>query len=146
MDADDPLTIVEWITQGDVGDRDDLDHERAMGGMGGWFGYKQAKDRAEGEGLTHNGDRWKNYLAAMSPSIHVYLELWRSAVIARGLRHGGFWAQHGDSVAVYSDGRYTDPGMRCWGDMMAAVWSEHENKNYGYADFAWTDPDDGKVH
>lgn len=47
---------------------------------------------------------------------------------------------------VFSDGTVSRMSFRAWGDFMAAVWSEEEDKDYCYVDFAWNDPEEEKAN
>jgi hypothetical protein len=43
--------------------------------------------------------------------------------------------QHQGITPVFSDGRHFAMTFRAWGDFMAAVWSEEEDRNMSYMDF-----------
>ncbi len=36
---------------------------------------------------------------------------------------------------MFNDGTAGMFSFRAWGDLMAAIWAEHENRDYGYMDF-----------
>ena len=38
-------------------------------------------------------------------------------------------------MPLFSDGKVATFSFRGWGDLMAAIWSEAEDKDYGYMDF-----------
>lgn len=53
-----------------------------------------------------------------------------------GIREGGDWHQSDAcGCPVFSDGTTALFSYRAWGDIMAAIWSEHDGKDYGYMDF-----------
>jgi hypothetical protein len=90
----------------------------SVGGLGGFF-----KD----------GMRWQDY-AARNPGPHY--EALRLAIVERGLKRGGDWHQNSDDgCPVFSDGTSGTFTYRAWGDLLAAVWSEHEGRDYSYMDF-----------
>jgi len=135
----DPVEVVEWIDEEEVGLRKDLDHDGSLGGLGGWFGYvPRGLKNPRQEGLVLNGQRWPDYLAAFTEDKHPRLEAIRKSVVENRIRVGGIVAQEIECVPVLSDGTYFLGSMRGWGDLMAAIWSSEDNKDYGYADFAWT--------
>lgn len=134
-----PVKVVEWIAEDEIEDRDGLDHENSIGGLGGWFGYVPISQRKKGEhGLVNNGARWPDYLKATVAQERPRFEAIRKSVIENRIRVGGLDAQEGEYVPVFSDGTYFLGSMRGWGDLMAAIWSSEDDKDYGYADFAWT--------
>ncbi len=113
------VTVVEWVADSDIEtDADDI------GWMGGWFGWKRT------------GARWEDYLDAFGDSVRPYLEAVRASVLEHNLRLTGEQHQHGGSgVPVFSDGKMLRLSYRAWGDLMAAIWSEEEDKDYNYMDF-----------
>ena len=112
--------IVEWISF------DQSDARRAAGApdLGGWGGTMTERMR------------WPDYTADVDPGWRAHFEVLRQAILARGLRRGGDWHQRApDSVPVFDDGALATVSYRAWGDLMAAVWSEHDRRGYGYMDF-----------
>ena len=95
--------------------------ENMFGGMGGWF------DR---------GNRWQDYLDVWREDIWKYAEALRRRVLKDKIRKGGFWHEE-EGVPLFSDNTVATFSMRGWGDFMAAVYSEEDNKDYWYGDFAW---------
>lgn len=94
--------------------------------MGGWFGFRE------------RGQRWKDYLTMFvdegSGTMAPYVEAVREKVLADGLRKCGGWHQE-KGCPVFSDGTTMMLSMRAWGDLMAAIWSEKENRDYHYMHF-----------
>jgi hypothetical protein len=99
-----------------------------LGGMGGFFGWEREM-------------RWQDYLDAFSFTDKQLerLEALRAEIVRRGLKEGGDWHQYSDcGVPVFSDGTVGDYSFRAWGDLLAAIWSEEEDKHYTYMDFYMT--------
>ena len=95
-----------------------------IGGLGGFFNFETS------------GQRWKDYLNIYEEQAFPYLEALRSKILSDNIRNGGFWHQE-EGCPVFSDEKAASFSMRAWGDFLAAVWSEQENKDYSYIDFAW---------
>lgn len=111
------ITVVEWISESEIDGK-----EAAIGGMGGFFK----------EGMRGN----KDYFDTFIPEVKPYYEALRKEIIAKGLRITGEQHQYSEGgVPVFSDGKIGSFSYRAWGDLMAAVWSEEENKDYHYMDF-----------
>ena len=111
------MQVENWV------DFDDVPEERAneLGWMGGFFS---------------NGNRWKDYIENFDGEAVPYLEAVRADIIANARRFSGDAHQHQPGgVPVFSDGKFMRLSFRAWGDLMAAVWSEQENKDYNYMDF-----------
>lgn len=111
------ITVIGWI------DYDDIEEgfEEAIGGLGGWF---------------TDGMRWKEYSDIYTEEGIPYAEALRAAILDRGLKCTGRQHQNDSRmVPVFSDGTYASFSYRAWGDLMAAVWSEQEGKDYHYMDF-----------
>jgi hypothetical protein len=145
------ITVERWISYEEADGMPE-----SLGGMGGWFGKCQDCDRAwlqrvrtEGDGTIsgaikvesppcpHNVHmRWKDYLEAWKPEAHPYAEALRAAILKLQLREGGDWHQNdANGVPVFSDGTVATFSYRAWGDLLAAVWSEAEDKDYNYMRF-----------
>lgn len=98
-----------------------------IGGLGGFF-----KD----------GNRWGDYIGAFihsdQPEVpaSVYFEALREKIITDNIRNGGFWHQ-AEGCPIFSDGKTATFSFRAWGDLMAAIWSEQDQKDYSYINFAW---------
>ena len=95
--------------------------EDTIGGLGGWF---------------DKGMRWKDYTETLTDLGKEYAEAFRAYVLENGLRQGGDWHQNSDEgVPLFDDGNVATFSYRAWGDIMAAIWSEKENKDYCYMNF-----------
>lgn len=96
--------------------------ESDLGGMGGFF---------------ENGMRWDDYKSRFDKDLWGDLEILRSSIIKNDIRITGHQHQHSDveSVPVFEDGKTATYSYRAWGDLMAAIWSTKEDKDYNYMDF-----------
>lgn len=113
------LSVERWIGY----DEAEALPEAPLGGFGGWFGRD----------APH---RWADYLARSGETIAPYAEALRAEVLRLGLKKGGDWHQEdAQGVPLFSDGTVALFSYRAWGDFMAAVWSEAENRDYQYMDF-----------
>jgi len=112
------VTVVDWISYGDA-----LEKDAVIGGMGGWFG----RDRRH---------QWEDYVDDIDPKFLPYYEALRSSVVEKRVRRGGDWHQDSpEGVPLFSDGTVAIFTFRGWGDLMAAVWTEEDNRRYNYMDF-----------
>lgn len=112
------LKITKWIPENESDKYDGND----LGGMGGWF-----KD----------GMRWKDYLENYKEEAWPMLEELRRSILENKIRMTGQEKQDSGqpSVPLWNNNTVTIYSWRGWGDLMAAVWSESENKDYHYMDF-----------
>ena len=113
----DMIKIVYWISYDETTGK----QENGLGGLGGWFAA---------------GHRWEDYLNYFLPVAHPFLEVLRSEIIKRNLKCTG--AQHQtnpEAVPVWGDGTVSIYSYRAWGDLMAAIWSTEDDKDYSYMDF-----------
>ncbi len=86
-------------------------------------------------GFFAAGMRWKDYLAAFEEELHPYLEAARASAVAHEIKVTGEQHQYEGITPVFSDGKYFSLTFRSWGDFMAAVWSEAEDRDRHYMDF-----------
>lgn len=112
------MKVERWIGY----DHPEIESLRDVGTMGGFF---------------QDGMRWLDYLAQFNPDYWPYAEALRAEILRRELRECGDWAQQteGDGIPVFSDGSIATYSFRAWGDLLAAVWSEHEQRDYCYMNF-----------
>jgi hypothetical protein len=108
------LSVVSW----------DVNDVPEHGDTIGWWG-----------GFFEEGMRWQDYLDAINPKVHPYLEAARRSAVENRIRVSGESHQHDGITPVFSDGTTFAMTYRSWGDFMAAVWSEEENRDYSYIDF-----------
>ena len=111
--------VVDRISYDDIGER-----EEAMGGLGGFFNFNE------------EGMRWKDYIEIWIDEAKPYAEAIRESVLQRGsLLTGSEHQRSANGVPLFDDGKVGSFSYRAWGDIMAAIWSEAENKDYNYMDF-----------
>lgn len=80
--------------------------------------------------------RWQDYIDVFEPDVHKYAEALRKSIVENNVRATGSDHQNVDGLApIFSDGTSATFSYRGWGDLMAAVWSEEEDKDYCYMDF-----------
>jgi len=92
-----------------------------LGGLGGFF---------------NDGMRWGDYLERFVGSVHEDLEQLRAGIIANEIKCTGQAHQDVDeAVALWDDGSVSTYSYRGWGDLMAAIWSTEEDKDYNYMAF-----------
>ena len=107
----DSLAVVEWIS-------DSEDAEIIPGGF-----FKE-------------GMRWNDYIERFTDPYQKYLAALRKAILRRTMKITGEEHQNEmDTVPVFNYGKVIAFTMRGWGDLMAAIWSTEENKNYHYMEF-----------
>ncbi len=110
------MKVVDWVSDGETNNC-----VVSVGGMGGFF---------------RDGMRWKDYIEDIDEAKRPYLEALRCSIVKLGLRFGGDYHQNADDgVPLFEDGTVGSFSFRAWGDLMAAVWSDHENQDYCYMDF-----------
>jgi hypothetical protein len=109
--------------------------------------YKEAEGMPESSlyplgGFFKDGMRLKNYIDAFflksdKPKNYCRLMSLFYAITENNIRCTGDRHQSDlvESCPVFEDGTCATYSYRAWGDLMAAVWSEYENKDYSYMDF-----------
>ncbi len=113
------ITVTRWIAYEDI----TPGMRVSIGGLGGFFS---------------RGMRWVDYLSEWDEAAHPYAEALRAAVLARQLHYTGRQHQQSeDGVPVFSDGTIGRFSARAWGDLMAAVWAEHNDTDHSYAEYYW---------
>lgn len=111
------MEIVKFISAEEA----EENNMREIGGMGGFFGWDHPM-------------RWKDYIETREPEDRPYYETFREYVIENNLKHGGDWHQY-EGIPVFDDGTIIYCTFRAWGDLLAAIWSDIDNKDYKYMDF-----------
>lgn len=113
------MKVINWIDYTD----ENLEkyEENNLGGLGGFF---------------IKGMRWKNYKESFTKDCWDSLENLRKSIIENNIKIKGEEHQNGENtVPLFEDNTIATYSYRAWGDLMAAVWSEEENKDYCYMDF-----------
>jgi hypothetical protein len=121
------IKIAEWI-----GDDEADKYKESVGGMGGFFNAGHIHDSKP----KQKNMRWKDYLAVFDKEYHKYLEAIRRNVLENDLKLSGHDHQwSGAGIPLFSDKTVGRFSMRAWGDLMAAIWSEKEDRDYNYMNF-----------
>ena len=111
------MKVIKWISYNDTSDY----KEAPCGGLCGWF---------------DNWHRWEDYIETYKEESHQYLNAIKESVIKKRIRYTGAEHQNAeDGCPVFEDGTSCTFSYRAWGDLMAAIWSSDENKDYHYMDF-----------
>lgn len=114
------MKVIKWVSYNEA---EKLENN-GIGVLGGWFNFDKT------------GLRWKDFLDAYCETAYPYFEALREEVLEKELKRGGDWHQGSDEGSpVFSDNTVAIFSYRSWGDIMAAIWSEKENKDYNYMDF-----------
>jgi len=111
-------TIIKFIAYSEAEGKEKI----GIGGVGGFF---------------DNGMRWKDYIENFTDDGKLMVEHLREKIIENMVRCTGDQHQHSGykSVPLFSNGKVATYSYRAWGDLMAAVWSEQDNKDYNYMTF-----------
>lgn len=114
--TDKQIEVWQWISS----EQAEQENRPDIGTMGGFF---------------QDGMRWKDYLERGGLADE-YAEAMRRDVIKRNLREDGGWHQNSEKgIPLFTDGKVALMSFRAWGDLLAAIWSEHDNRDYCYMDF-----------
>lgn len=108
-----------------------------------WIPYAEAKNLTPAISTTggffnfnQTGMRWKDYIEDWAEEAVPYLEAIRQDIIEKKLRMTGEDHQYSlEGVPLFESGEVALFSYRAWGDLMAAVCSEAEDKDYCYMDF-----------
>lgn len=111
------MRVINWISYEETSEY----KENNIGGLGGFF---------------QKGMRWKDYIESFIPECSSYIEALRQSIVENNIKICGDEHQYGsEGVPVFEDNTVATYSYRAWGDLMAAIWSEEENKDYSYMDF-----------
>lgn len=112
------IEVIRWISNEEAESK-----QRSIGGMGGYFdkGMRGQKD----------------YFDDINPECKDHYAALRKNIIENKIRITGeiHDSDSDDAVPLFSDDTVAQFSWRGWGDLMAAIWSEEENKDYTYMDF-----------
>lgn len=110
------MKVIKWINYSES-----HEYKESCGGLGGWF---------------DDGHRWEDFIDDWIEEVKPYLEAIRKSAIENDLKLTGQQHQHGHKgVPLFEDNTVGSFSYRAWGDLMAAIWSTEENKDYSYMDF-----------
>lgn len=111
------MKIVKWISYDEAEEKE----ENGLGGTGGFF---------------KKGMRWKDYTKTYTLKGRLKLRVLRNDIIRLDIKCTGRVHQEGNETVPLWDNEKVDTySYRAWGDLMAAIWSTKENKDYSYMDF-----------
>ncbi len=122
------IIVKEWVSHNEA----EIYTVSCGGVSGGWFNR------------SNEGHRWKDYIKTFDDNVKLYLEAIRKEVIDNNLKFGGNTHRE-EMTPLFSDDTIGRFSYRAWGDLMAAIWSEEENKNYSYIHFYMTLPGEWAV-
>ena len=125
------IKVVKWISI----DEADKYPETPTPMLGGFFGLNVSRFNGKPIG-RQEGKRWKDYIGAFVKEARPYLEAIREDVLKKKLTYTGEDHQDKeDGCPVFNDGKACLMSWRAWGDLMAAIWSTEDDKDYCYMDF-----------
>lgn len=109
-------------------DETDKMPDSGIGGLGGFFNF---------HGKT--GMRWKDYIDQFNDLGVEYVEALRKEIVEKKIKRSGSWhkSETEEGAPVFSDGKAATYSYRAWGNLLAAIWSEEEDKDYSYPNFAY---------
>lgn len=115
------MIVKDWINY----DNTQQYQENGIGGLGGFFNFQTS------------GMRWKDYIETFELERDIiYIEALRYEIVNKNIKEAGSWHQNsGVGVPLFEDDTIAKYSYRAWGDLMAAIWSEQENRDYCYIDF-----------
>lgn len=110
------MKVKEWISYEKAKEY----QENEAGGLGGYFNFKQ------------KGMSWEDYHLKEN----LYTQALKEEILAKNIKITGGEHQNSENgVPLFEDNTVATYSYRAWGDLMAAIWSEKENKDYCYMDF-----------
>lgn len=87
-------------------------------------------------GFFEEGMRWDDYIERFNEEKVERAEALREYILEHDVRLSGYEHQNSDEgTPMLDDGTIAWFSFRAWGDLMAAVWSSEDHKNYSYMDF-----------
>lgn len=111
------MKVIKWIS-----DNESYGKDVSVGALGGFFEL----------GMRGQKDYFNDSTKESKP----YVEAIRESVLEKGLKLTGEDHQSSiEGVPLFEDGTIGSFSWRAWGDLMAAIWSEEEDKDYSYMDF-----------
>jgi len=115
------MKVTNWISYSEA----ENFKNNNVGGLGGFFNFQQ------------KGMRWKDYIDIFTEDDKFYVEALRQEILDKNLRFCGndHQADDFDGTPLFKDNTVATYSYRAWGDLMAAIWSEKEDKDYCYMNF-----------
>jgi len=125
------IKIAKWISMEEA----DKYPEAPTPSLGGFFGFNAVRGNGKEIGKQKK-KRWKDYIERFSKEARPYLQAIRRDVLKKKLTYTGEDHQNKeDGCPLFNDGTACSMSWRAWGDLMAAIWSTKDNKDYCYMDF-----------
>lgn len=104
-----------------------------------WIAWDSALENADigmMGGYVKKGMRWPDYERLLQREHKRYFEALRKEIIKKEIKITGDQHQRlPDGAPLFNDGTVGRFSYRAWGDLMAAIWSTEENKDYEFMDF-----------
>lgn len=107
-----------------------------------WISYLEAIEKYKSSidtmgGFFDRGMRWNDYVIAFKANFNFsYVNALRESIIKNNIKITGNEHQYNDNgCPLFSDYTIATFSFRAWGDLLAAIWSTEENKDYCYMDF-----------
>lgn len=123
------IEVVDWINYNFESESFDI----SVSGSGGWFNFDVFALEGEQNSFGH---RWQDLLDIYDEEYYPYLEAIRESVLENTLKLNGSQHENSDhGVPLFNDNTICILSWRAWGDLMAAIWSEFDNKDYTYMEF-----------
>jgi len=114
------MKVKKWISYDEARDYPSA----PCGGLGGFFNFNQS------------GMRWKDYVNIFIDESKLYLEAIRESILENDIWFTGQDHQQSKTgVPLFEDNTVATFSYRGWGDLMAAIRSEKEDRDYNYMDF-----------
>jgi hypothetical protein len=112
------ITVIKWISNTEA-----ESFIKSIGGIGGYFD----------KGMRGQAD----YFDCLKDEYKEYAEALRKEIIAKKIRFTGEYhdSDADDCIPLFSDNTVGKFSWRAWGDLMAAIWSQEEDKDYTYMSF-----------
>lgn len=107
-----------------------------------WIKYEDAKNFTDNKiggfgGFFNDGMRWEDYIETFTDKAKIYVEALRYEIVNKNLKFTGrdHQSSNHENAPLFEDDTTATYSMRAWGDLMAAIWSQQEDKDYCYMDF-----------
>jgi len=116
------IKVIDWLDyrSSDAGDAGDAEY---AGAIGRYY-----------PGFFEQGMRWKDYQKRVFDTEMGHVEALRSEIVDKQIRITGM-DHHEKYIPLFNDETIACLSVCSWGDLMAAIWSEEEDKDYSYRDF-----------
>ena len=119
------MKVIKFLTWDEI---DGLEEE-GYGGLGGDF---------------KKGMRWKDYINQFKDEYIADLENLKLAIVDNRIRYSAMEYRINSkpcrAIPLWDNGKIDTYTMRGFCDLMAAIWSQEDNNDYGYMDFYFEGP------